>query len=120
NARLYGDAQAAVRARDDLLAVVSHDLGNPLSAIRIGTSLLLRTLPESEHASGGWQHLEFIRQSVQQMENLINDLLDVKRLEAGRVSLERSTLDVHDVVRDVLEVFRPIADAKSVAIAVDV
>lgn len=120
NARLYRDAQAAVHARDDLLAVVSHDLGNPLSAIRIGTSLLLRTLPESEHGSGGWQHLEFIRQSVQQMEDLINDLLDVKRLEAGRVVLEKRALDVHGVVRDVLEVFRPIADGKSISLSMDV
>lgn len=120
NARLYRDAQAAVLARDDLLAVVSHDLGNPLSAIRIGTSLLLRTLPESEHASGGWQHLEFIRQSVQQMENLINDLLDVKRLEAGRITLEIRALDAQDVVRDVLEVFRPIAQGKSLSLGADV
>jgi signal transduction histidine kinase len=120
NARLYGDAQAAVRARDDLLAVVSHDLGNPLSAIRIGTSLLLRTLPESEHGSGGWQHLEFIRQSVLQMENLINDLLDVKRLEGGPIALELRTLRVTDVVRDVVEVFRPIADGRSISLTADV
>jgi PAS domain S-box-containing protein len=120
NARLYGDAQAAVRARDDLLAVVSHDLGNPLSAIRIGTSLLLRTLPESEHGSGGWQHLEFIRQSVLQMENLINDLLDVKRIEAGPILLELGTLHASKVVSDVMDVFRPIAEARSISLTADV
>lgn len=120
NARLYGEAQAAVRARDDLLAVVSHDLGNPLSAIRIGTSLLLRTRPASEHGSGGWQHLEFIRQSVVQMENLINDLLDVKRLEAGPITLELETLSVADVVRDVMDVFRPIAASRSISLEVEI
>ena len=119
NARLYGEARAAVRARDDLLAVVSHDLGNPLSAIRIGTSLLLRTIPESEHGSGGWQHLEFIRQSVVQMESLINDLLDVKRLEGGPIALEIEMLNAADVVRDVMEVFRPIADSRSIALNVE-
>jgi PAS domain S-box-containing protein len=120
NARLYGDAQAAVTARDDLLAVVSHDLGNPLSAIRIGTSLLLRTRPESEHGSAGWQHLEFIRQSVLQMENLINDLLDVTRLEAGHIALELRPLQVGDVVSDVLEVFRPIAHGRSISLTADI
>ncbi|HSK20819.1 MAG TPA: PAS domain S-box protein [Longimicrobiales bacterium] len=120
NARLYGDAQAAVRARDDLLAVVSHDLGNPLSAIRIGTSLLLRSLPESELGSGGWQHLEFIRQSVLQMENLISDLLDVKRLEAGPIALELQTLQIAHVVRDVMEVFRPIAQGRSISLTMEV
>jgi PAS domain S-box-containing protein len=116
NARLYRDARAAVQGRDDLIAVVSHDLGNPLSAIRIGTSLLLRTVPAEELDSPNWQHLEFIRQSAQQMENLINDLIDVKRLEAGRVTLSLREVRVADAVRQVMEVFRPIADNRSIAL----
>ncbi|HUF50703.1 MAG TPA: PAS domain S-box protein [Longimicrobiales bacterium] len=117
NARLYRDAQAAVQARDDMIAVVSHDLGNPLSAIRIGTTLLLRSIPHSEQESGGWKHLEFIRQSAQQMENLINDLLDVKRLEAGTVTLKLRDMRAGDVVHDVLQVFRPIAGQRSIALS---
>jgi PAS domain S-box-containing protein len=113
NARLYRDARDAVQARDDLIAVVSHDLGNPLSAIRIGTSLLLKTMPKEELASANWQHLEFIRQSAQQMENLINDLMDVKRLETGRVSIATRPLDVAELVREVREVFRPIAENRA-------
>ena len=89
NARLYREAQRAIEARDDVLAIVSHDLGNPLSAIRIGTSLLLRHLPREELGSAGVQHLEGIRQSVEQMERLIQNLLEVKRIEAGRVVLDR-------------------------------
>ena len=83
NARLYAEAQQAIHARDDVLAVVSHDLGNPLSAIRLGTTLLLRRIPPEERASGGWKHLENIRISVAQMERLIKDLLEIKRIEAG-------------------------------------
>jgi PAS domain S-box-containing protein len=116
NARLYRNAQSAVAARDDLIAVVSHDLGNPLSAIRIGTSLLLNSIPPAEQESGGWKHLEFIRQSAQQMESLINDLLDVKRLDAGKVTLHVRDLRVADVVREVLEVFGPIAGEKQQAL----
>mgnify|MGYP001383926790 CR=1 FL=1 len=89
NARLYREARRAIEARDDILAIVSHDLGNPLSAIRIGTSLLLRHLPREELGSAGVQHLEGIRQSVEQMERLIQNLLEVKRIEAGRAELDR-------------------------------
>jgi PAS domain S-box-containing protein len=119
NARLYRDAKAAVRARDDMIDIVSHDLGNPLSAIRIGTSLLLRSIPQEEQTTGGWQHLDFIRQSAQQMENLINDLLDVKRLEAGTVSLRLADIDSTAVVRDVLEIFAPIAQARTIELSAE-
>jgi PAS domain S-box-containing protein len=113
NARLYRNARAAIQARDDMITVVSHDLGNPLSAIRIGTSLLLRSVPPAEQETGGWKHLEFIRQSAEQMERLINDLLDVKRLEAGRVTLQIRDVRIENVVHDVIELFEPIARGRS-------
>lgn len=112
NARLYRDARTAVQARDDMMAVVSHDLGNPLSAIRIGTSLLLRTTPDDRPDQR--QHLEFIRQSAHQMENLINDLLDVKRLDSGTLALELRSTRPDAVVGEVVQVFQPIADGRSV------
>jgi PAS domain S-box-containing protein len=116
NARLYRDAKAAVGARDDLIAVVSHDLGNPLSAIRIGTSLLLKTVPREELTSASWQHLEYIRQSAQQMENLINDLTDVKRLETGNVSLSPRPVQAATLAAEVMDVFRPIAESRSLTL----
>jgi len=109
NARLYAEAHNALRARDDILAVVSHDLGNPLSAIRIGTSLLLRSLPRGERERGGWRHLESIRQSAAQMERLINDLIEVKRIEAGQLVLVRSALGVASIVAQALELFGALA-----------
>jgi PAS domain S-box-containing protein len=119
NARLYRDARAAVEARDDLITVVSHDLGNPLSAIRIGTSLLLRNVPEAEQETGGWKHLEYIRQSAAQMERLINDLLDVKKLEAGRVTLQIRDVRIESVVQEVIEVFEPIASGRSLQLTTE-
>jgi PAS domain S-box-containing protein len=117
NARLYRDAQRAVQAREDMIAVVSHDLGNPLSAIRIGTSLLMRALPPVHgDDDGGRQHLEFIRKSAQQMENLVNDLLDMKRLESGSLSLQLDDLEPAEVVSDVLQVLRPIAENRGITV----
>jgi PAS domain S-box-containing protein len=111
NARLYREAQDALQARDDVLAVVSHDLGNPLSAIRIGTSLLLRRRPAGD-ADESWQHLDAIRQSVSQMERLIDDLLEVKRLEAGHLALERRPQQPASLVAETGEVLGGMAAEK--------
>src|SRR6185436_10020040 len=60
NARLYREAQAAIRVRDDLLAIVSHDLGNPLHAITLGASLLLQQYGTDARAR---KHVDAIRRS---------------------------------------------------------
>jgi len=117
NARLYETARNAIQARDDVLAVVSHDLGNPLAAIRIGAGLLLRTLAPKEGGTGGWQHVEQIRHSVSQMERLINDLLDVKRIEAGHLSLEWERVSPAGMIADIIDRFEPIAAEKGILLS---
>ncbi|HVR28230.1 MAG TPA: ATP-binding protein, partial [Thermoanaerobaculia bacterium] len=116
NARLYGEAQQAIGARDDILAVVSHDLGNPLSAIRIGTSLLLKRIPPEERELGGWQHLEGIRQSAEQMERLIRNLLEVKRIEAGHLALQFERHSPTGLIGEIVELLAPIAAGRDVAL----
>ena len=116
NARLYRKARAAIDARDDVLAVVSHDLGNPLSAIRIGTTLLLSALPEEERETGGWKHLVGIRNSAEQMERLIKDLLEVKRIEAGQFSVERDKVSVAPLVDEAIELLSGIAEDKQITL----
>jgi signal transduction histidine kinase len=116
NARLYRAAQEAVRTRDDVLAVVSHDLGNPLSAIRIGTSLLLRAMSEEERGTGGWQHLEAIRASTLQMERLIRDLLEVKRIEAGHLALQRRAVAPRALLSELREQFAAVAGEREITL----
>jgi signal transduction histidine kinase len=120
NARLYKQARAAVAARDDVLAVVSHDLGQPLSAIRIGTTLLLRTLPAEERDKGGWQHIEAIRQSAEQMERLVNELLDVKRIEAGQLALDLEPVALMELISLVVTGVSPLLEAKSIQLHIEV
>ena len=120
NARLYRKAQHAIEARDDVLAVVSHDLGNPLSAIRIGTTLLLSGLSEEERQTGGWKHLVGIRNSAEQMERLIRDLLEVKRIEAGQLSVERDKVQVGPLVAEAVELLTGIAEGKGVQLQTDI
>jgi signal transduction histidine kinase len=98
NARLYEEAQAAIRARDDVLAVVSHDLGNPIAAIRVGTSILQRQLGSGVMSSVAERQIENIRASALQMERLVLDLLDIKRIEAGFLSLNSEAVAVADLL----------------------
>jgi PAS domain S-box-containing protein len=112
NARLYHEAQTAVRTRDDVLAVVSHDLGNPLSAIRVGTTVLLRQLPESPANEVARRQVENIRSSALQMERLIRDLLQVKQIEAGYLTLERERLAPVVLLSEAVEQLEPLVFAK--------
>src|SRR5205085_9837186 len=76
NARLYRESQQAVRAREEVLAIVSHDLRNPLNAVTLGASLLKM----SEHLDGDErEQVEAISVSANRMSRLIADLLDVTR-----------------------------------------
>jgi signal transduction histidine kinase len=86
NAKLYGIAQRANRARDEVLGVVSHDLRNPISAIAMCARALEQTGPGDEAARQ--QLLLTIRESTEWINRLIQDLLDVAVIESGKLSLQ--------------------------------
>jgi len=91
NAKLYGLAQHATRARDEVLGIVSHDLRNPISAIAM-CARVLQENPPNDPAERG-RLLGTIRESTEWMNRLIQDLLDVANIERGRLSLELSPHD---------------------------
>jgi PAS domain S-box-containing protein len=110
SAQLFAEARSAVRARDDVLAVVSHDLGNPLAAIRLGTTLLLRTFAADDVNLEPRRQVENIRTSAIQMERLIQDLLEIKRIEAGYLTLERTRVHAASLLTDVMETLAPLIE----------
>lgn len=116
NARLYEAARRAVRARDEILAVVSHDLGNPLAAARIGTTVLGRTLAGRADTAEAAEQLRGVRKSIDQMDHLIRDLMDVERIEAGPLVLGAKPVRPSTVVASVIEMFNGIAAARPVAL----
>lgn len=119
NARLYRQAQDAIRMREDVLAIVSHDLRNPLAAIQLNANLLGRLLPEGTDARGR-KLVEGILRSTARMERLIRDLLDASRIEAGRLVLERQRHSVVALVQEAVEMLRPLANQHSVRLDMDV
>jgi PAS domain S-box-containing protein len=121
NARLYRAARDAVQARDDVLGVVSHDLGNPLQAIFIGLEALERARgSRGEGRTGSAEYyLTAIRRSADAMERLIRDLLEVRRMEAGHLSLNPIPQALLPLVDEALEVMDPLARVKAVEIRND-
>ncbi len=88
--------------RDEVLGIVAHDLRNPLSMILVEAQLLQRKEPGPERRSG--QSAEVIRRAANRMNHLIQDLLDVTRIEAGQLAIQQSRLSAAQVVSDVVDV----------------
>ena len=103
NARLYGVAQRATRARDEVLGIVSHDLRNPISAISMCARALEQTPPDDGAKRTGL--LVTIRESTTWMNRLIQDLLDVANIERGTLSLEMQPLDPAQILLQARHMF---------------
>ncbi len=115
NARLYEAAQRAVRSREDLLSIVSHDLKNPLGVIRLHAQMLLRPRGGEERRSSRTQ-LEAIQRAADHMGRLITDLLTAASVESGRFVVARQPIDPATLVSDALVALRPLAERKSLRI----
>jgi two-component system, chemotaxis family, sensor kinase Cph1 len=113
--------QRAVRARDDLVAVVSHDLRNPLGVIQMQAAVLLQTVGSgTEEFSRRIQtSTDHIQRAVGRMNTLIRDLLDLAKLEAGRFTLQCSLCQMNDLVEESLLILRPLAEAKRITLTSD-
>jgi signal transduction histidine kinase len=117
NARLYKESQQAVRAREEVLAIVSHDLRNPLNAVTLGASLLQTSTTLSEEDR---EQVETMEVSARRMNRLIADLLDVTRLEGGkRLPVEPAMVHVGELIEEAEELFRSQATVASVSIDYD-
>lgn len=119
NARLYTQAQHAIRARDAVLAVVSHDLRNPLSSILLNATMVLDMAPDLALDPWVAENIRQVVGSVEQTNRLIEDLLDVARLENGRLSLDRAPVDARALVGTAARMLAPIAQARGVALETD-
>lgn len=102
DARLYGAATQAVKARDELLSVAGHELKSPLNALQLQIHLLARMAKDAMAASGLAERAEKAARAGQRLGLLIDDLLDVSRISAGRLSLNREDVDLASLTRELV------------------
>jgi len=114
--QLYGEAQRVIDTREEILRIVAHDLRSPLNTISMATSLLL-DIPATE--SEREKRLKIIKRTGEQMDRLIQDLLSVTTIEAGRLSIAPRKLRVDDLFQDASEMLEGIAREKSITLTVD-
>lgn len=115
NARLYEQAQRAVRMREEVLAIVSHDLRSPLSAIWTSAEQLLRTDGRPEQVG---RIAERIQRASQRMMHMIRDLLDLSNIEAGRLSIEPANHDAGELAEAAADMLREVAAEKGLQLEV--
>jgi signal transduction histidine kinase len=120
NARLFRAALDATRARDDLVAIVSHDLRNPIHTIHMAASFLLDIAPTNDRRLQARRQLEVIQRSATRANRLIQDLLDVARIQAGGLAVDPIPVDVRSLVQEAVDSATPLATAASLRVECEV
>lgn len=106
NALLYKQSMESTQIRDEVLRIVAHDLRNPLNTISLNAEILLREA-EKENSDKVRKRTEMIKFSVQRADRLINDLLDVAKAQAGKIAIEKKSLDTDQLLDSVVKINRP-------------
>jgi PAS domain S-box-containing protein len=106
-----------VRFKAELLNVLSHELGNPLTPIKLQVHYLQSIVGDD---SGAKKSIEIVDRNVERVINLSKDMLDVARLDAGRLRVERKPLDLAMTVREVLESFTETARRGGITLTADI
>lgn len=122
NRQLLADMEAAVKARDEVLGLVSHDLRNPVNAVKMLAAAILRTAPGHDGENVPpivMEHASIMLQAANQMDALIQDLLDVTRLESGRLQLAPVSVELADVLHITLSTMSPLAHDQNVYVRDD-
>jgi signal transduction histidine kinase len=109
--------QEANRMKSDFVSMVSHELRTPLTSIEGYVELLLDRARLSDEAR---ESLETVKRSADRLLALINELLDLSRIEAGKVELHRSPVDLGAAIRAVAASLRPLLESKRQRLTVDV
>jgi signal transduction histidine kinase len=119
NARLFGAVQAANMAKTEFVSFVSHELKQPMTSIKGYTDLLMKgtagSITESQRT-----FLEVVRSSVTRMDMLVQDLLDISRIEAGRLKLEIGRVPLAEVLEESARGLRREVELKKQTLDVEV
>lgn len=113
---LYRRLKEVDQMKDDFVSMASHELRTPLTAIRGYVDLVKGSPGLREEDKTSLQRVEY---SAKQLDELVNDILDVARLEQGRLKFSFTDVDVNPIVADVVEQLRPVSDKKQLELRFD-
>jgi signal transduction histidine kinase len=108
NAMLYHAAQRAVCVRDEVLSIVAHDLRNPIAGAQLAATLLAGT-SEEDYATVSPTIAARIQRSMDHASRLIDDLLDIGRIESGWFEVEAKPTSPTDLIQDLVDMLTPVA-----------
>ncbi|MBO9559444.1 MAG: response regulator [Caulobacter sp.] len=109
------EAEEAVAAKSAFVAMISHELRTPISAILAGAARLHSDVPDAASKL----HAQLIGDAGAMMRTLLNDLLDLSRLDAGRMAVEQAPFDLRQAMADTLRLWRPDANKKGLRLRVE-
>jgi len=109
-------SEEAVKAKADFLAMFAHEIRNPLTVVLLEAE----TLERGGACDASDPTLPQLRESLDRVLKLLNNMLDISKLEAGKASLQQSEFEIGDVVQAVVHSLRPLADARDLPVSVHV
>jgi signal transduction histidine kinase/CheY-like chemotaxis protein len=115
--RINRDLEQASRLKSEFLASMSHELRTPLNSILGFSELMLKQLPADDTRKAG--HVKAIRRSGQHLLNLINDILDLSKIESGKFELDLENVSVQNLCRECLSMVQPRADRKRLLLSLE-
>jgi PAS domain S-box-containing protein len=118
--RAENQLHQAIQARDDMMGIVSHDLRNPANAVKMLARSILEGAERAQLRDDVAERVVVIRQAAEQMDALIQDLLDMTRLEAGRLVVAPREVDITSLVEESIDALRPLAEAGAVGLNAEV
>ena len=118
NSRLLDVVRTGLRAREEIVGVVSHDLRNPVAAVKMLSRSLLGEGDGNAGSQSARENLSLIVEAAEQMDGLIRDLLDVNRLDAGKLVIAPDFMDVTSLITESLKTLKPLVADKQISLDV--
>lgn len=120
NARLFQQAQQAIRTRDEFLSLAAHELKTPITSILGYVQVLQRRVKQDGLASERNERaLQTVAQQAKRLNQLINSLFDLSRLQIGQLAIERTAVDLRELVQRIVEEMQPTIERHTLAFRAD-